>query len=91
MKLDPTEGGCWFCHEGGEDGWNFTFEWDSYFHMDCLYKALTPHLEDLVDREAVVVGREFCILNDDEIFYAFGRGFKSYEHYQKYINFKVKI
>jgi len=39
MKKNPNEGGCWFCHNDAGEMF-FSYEFDCYFHKQCLQKAL---------------------------------------------------
>lgn len=48
--------GCWFC--GGPCGeMLFSFEFDTFFHLDCLKAAIAP--TDSIDEEAEIIAREF--------------------------------
>jgi hypothetical protein len=62
MKTSPNEGGCWFCYN--DDGkMYFSTEWDSYFHMECMKKALqqgNPEAEVIADEFGIeYVSREY--------------------------------
>ena len=39
MKKSPNEGGCWFCHDDMGIMF-FSFEFDCFFHKECLQKEL---------------------------------------------------
>ena len=40
-KLNPCDGGCWFCYTDDEkENLLFSFEVDSYYHKSCLMKAV---------------------------------------------------
>jgi hypothetical protein len=41
--LSPNNGGCWFCQTDDDNtyDWNFSTEWDSWYHDHCYQKALT--------------------------------------------------
>lgn len=57
--LHPCDGGCWFCHTDSdvdEEGMAFSCEFDTYFHMKCLKKAL---VDDPQHPEALIIEREF--------------------------------
>lgn len=59
--LEPNDGGCWICHKDGCD--NFTIEWDSYFHWQCLKDYVdTANERDWYDAEIDVIAREFDLL-----------------------------
>lgn len=54
--MDPRMFGCWFC--GGPCGeMLFSFEFDTFFHLDCLKAAIAP--TDSIDEEAEIIAREF--------------------------------
>jgi len=42
-KLNPAQGGCWFCNREilDEDPCYFTTEFDAYLHVDCLDKQIS--------------------------------------------------
>ncbi len=62
MRLDPTQGGCWFCHTDDDKGdWCFTMEFDANFHMSCLVAALEPD-RAMLHPEAEIIGREHDLL-----------------------------
>jgi len=53
MKRDPNDGGCWFC--GKDDGeMIFSMEFDAWFHLDCLHKAVAEN-----DPEAEIIAMEY--------------------------------
>lgn len=36
---EPSEGGCWICHEGDgyeDDDMEFDIHFDTFYHPDCL-------------------------------------------------------
>lgn len=36
----PGSGGCWICNRGPEEGeMEFSVEFDTYYHIECLEKA----------------------------------------------------
>ncbi len=40
--LHPCKGGCWFCHEDGEDIYLvFDTEFDTYVHKSCILAELS--------------------------------------------------
>jgi hypothetical protein len=53
--LSPNNQGCWFCSTDDETcDWEFSFEWDSWFHIHCLTKAwseLSQEAEIIVNNE----------------------------------------
>lgn len=58
MKISPRDGGCWFCYEDDDQPMELSREYDAYFHMDCLMRALTP---GNVTEEAEIIAAEFGI------------------------------
>ena len=51
--LDPSQGGCWYCHKEIEDDNDcfFSCEFDTYLHLSCLHEAI----KDKNDREATII------------------------------------
>ena len=57
----PNDGGCWFCYT--DDGeLSFSMEFDTWFHMDCLSKALekgNPEAEVIADEYGITYETKF--------------------------------
>jgi len=55
-SVPPSQGGCWYCYN--KDNLNdmeFSFEWDTNVHLECLKEAL----QDPNNEEAKIIAREF--------------------------------
>lgn len=62
-KLDPTQGGCWFCHTDEPPEMLITREWDANFHRSCLEKELeTCDKLGVYNFEAETIAREIGII-----------------------------
>lgn len=64
MKTSPSQGGCWFCCEEDDRGMNFSREFDTYFHPECLTNLIPNEVQSLkktgfVDMEVELIAREF--------------------------------
>jgi len=51
--------GCWYC--GGTDDLTFSWEWDTYVHIDCVRRALQENPDD---GEAKIFADELGITPD---------------------------
>ena len=60
MYVSPNEGGCWFCSRADLEMF-FSSEFDCYFHIDCLKRALGTD-----DAEAKLIAREFGISDNGD-------------------------
>ena len=49
---------CWFCNQEGSSMY-FSIEFDAYFHMSCLLKALSD--TNFHNEEAQIIAEEFQI------------------------------
>lgn len=56
--IGAPAGGCWFCGYDG-DQMEFSCEFDTYFHMDCLMEVLASSDQEHYDQEAEIIGHEF--------------------------------
>lgn len=58
QRVSPQNGGCWYCHlqdEFGTNGMVFSYEFDTYLHMECLISSLR---RDPSDPEARIIAKE---------------------------------
>jgi hypothetical protein len=51
--LTPNEGGCWFCSMDQCD--SYDREFDTFYHEECLSKALIPWDDGSIDVEAEII------------------------------------
>jgi len=59
----PSDGGCWYCHDDGGNGWLASIEFDCVLHADCLLREIHCY-----NRRAGDDGFRFGRARDLEIF-----------------------
>jgi len=73
MNKSPNDGGCWFCHnDNDKEEMFFSFEFDCYFHKECLQKTLdkvewNPESEIMANEIGIKYHSKVPEINEDNL------------------------
>lgn len=60
-KVGAVRGGCWYC--GDDEGiLDFSCEFDTYLHMECLQDRLSHCMDLELDLELKIIARELGLV-----------------------------